>query len=113
MGNMPYGLTALMETINNIKDEEENLDAINDIAAGTTETVTYMDAVEAGFMKDKIDADDDVEIDDGVEDVYDDVDPDDPEINRMIDAIDDDDEEEVGLENLDYALESYIADHYN
>ena len=111
MGNTPYGLTALMETINNIEAEEENLDNINDVAAGTMETVTYMDAVESGFMKDKIDVDEDCEMDDGADDFMDDVDPDDPEINRMLDEIDEDDEEEVGLENLDAALEAYIADH--
>ena len=111
MGNMPYGLTALMETINNIEEEEKDLDTINDIAAGTTESITYMDAVEAGFMKDKIDIDDEDDIDDDAEDFLDDVDPDDPEINRMLDNIDEDDEEEVGLENLDASLEAYLTNH--
>lgn len=107
----PYGLSALMETINNIEAEEKISDELNDIAAGTTESVTYMDAVEAGLMKDKIDIDDEDDIDDGAEDFMDDVDPDDEEINRMLDNIDEDDEDEIGLENLNAALEAYIADH--
>ena len=102
----PYGLSALMETINNIAVEEENLDTINDVAAGTMETMTYMDAVEAGL----IDEEDGEEVDDEMEDVEDDVDPDDPEINRMLDNIPEDDEE-GDLEELEDALESFIEDN--
>ena len=108
MGNTPYGLSALMETINNLEAEEKNLDVLNDIAAGTTESFNYIDALEAGLMDD----DDEGEYDDGMEDVEDEVDENDPELNRMIDAIDED-EEEPDLENLDYALESYIQNHDN
>jgi hypothetical protein len=44
-----------------------------------------------------------------MEDVLDEVDPDDPEINRMLDKIDPTDEdEEVDLEGLDMALEAFI-----
>lgn len=106
MSNTPYGLSALMETINNIAVEEENLDTINDVAAGTMETMTYMDAVEAGLM----DEEDDEEIDDEMEDVEDEVDPDDPAITRMLDNIPEDDEE-GDLEELEDALESFIADN--
>lgn len=100
----PYGLSALMETINNIETEEKNLDTINDFAAGTMETVTFMDAIDAGLIEDEDG------IDDEMEDVEDDVDPDDPEINRMLADIEPTEDDE-DIEELDSALEAYIANH--
>jgi hypothetical protein len=108
MSKSPYGLTALMETINKMESEEKEKDLIDDVITSSTESMTYMDAVEAGFL-------DEEGVDDEMEDVEDEVDPDDPEINRMLDEIDptdDEDEDVVNLENLDLALESYIEQNY-
>ena len=106
MGNS-YGLTSLLEAMNHIDEEERNLDEITDIATGTTESVTFMDAVDAGLINDI----DEEPVEDEMEDVMDEVDPDDPEINRMLDKIDPtDDDEEVDLEGLDMTLEAYLAE---
>ena len=100
-----YGLSALFEAMNHIDKEEKNLDEIADVATGSLETVTFMDAVDAGLINDI----DESATDDEMEDVLDEVDPDDPEINRMLDKIDPTDEdEEVDLEGLDMALEAFI-----
>lgn len=104
----PYGLSALMETINNIENEEKTLDVLNDFATGTMEGYTFLDADEMGLFEDEDG------IDDEMEDVEDEVDVDDPEINRMLDNIepvDGEEDIEAELESLDYALESYIEDH--
>lgn len=100
-----YGLTALMEAMNHIDKEERNLDEITDVATGTLESVTFMDAVDAGLINDF----DEEVVEDEMEDVMDEVDPDDPEINKMLDQIDPtEDDEEVDLESLDMALEAYL-----
>ena len=105
MSKVPYGLTALMETINNIESEEKTIEEINDVANGCSESVTFLDAIEAGLIEDEDG------VDDEMDDVEDDVDVDDPEINRMLAKIDPtDDDEDIDLESLDAALEAYIED---
>ena len=100
-----YGLSALMEAINHVDTEEKNLDIISEFSTGTMENVTFMDAVDAGLIKDF----DETEV--GPEDVEDEVDPDDPAINKLLDKIDPmEDDENVDLESLDYALESYLSE---
>ena len=100
-----YGLNALMEAMNHIDEEERNLNEIMDVATGALESVTFMDAVDAGLINDF----DEEPIEDEMEDVMDEVDPDDPEINKMLDQIDPtDDDEEVDLEGLDMTLEAYL-----
>lgn len=101
-----YGLNALMEAMNHIDKEERNLDEITDVATGALESVTFMDAVDAGLINDF----DEEVVEDEMEDVMDEVDPDDPEINKMLDQIDPtEDDEEVDLESLDMALEAYLT----
>lgn len=104
MGNTPYGLSALMETINNVEKEEEILDEINDIAAGTTESMSFLDAEEAGLVDEDGDDIDD-ETADGMEDFIDD---DDPEMEKLLDKIPEDEEDDIDMESFNAAVESYI-----
>lgn len=105
MGNTPYGLSALMETINNVEKEEEILDEINDVAAGTTEGMSFLEAEEAGLVNEDGDDTDDGEAADGMEDF---IDEDDPEMEKLLDKIPEDEEDEIDMESFDVAVEAYI-----
>lgn len=101
MANTAYGLTALLEAVNHIDAEERALNEISDVVTGTTETVTYLDALDAGLIDDEPDT--------GAEDVEDEVDPDDPVLNKMLDKIEPtDDDEEVDVESANAIIESFI-----
>ena len=108
MSKSPYGLTALMETINNIESEKEVLETITDVVTEVSGGVSYLD-IGADML------DDEDGIDDSAEDVEDDVDCLDgkerSKLEKMLDQIEeDDDEEDIDLESLDAALEAYIQD---
>ena len=102
---IPTGMTALFEAMNNAEYAEKSLDESVDIVMGLTESVTYLDAVAAGIVpEDEVERDMDQDFD-----LASDADK---ELFNKIDSILPDNEEDVDdviSEDLDSALESFIA----
>lgn len=101
-GRKTYGISALLETVENADREEKEADELTDNVTGISEAITLDDAIAAGLM-----SDDPVENDMDV----DDVDISDDKLEELCDKIEPVDDEEAEIAALDEALESVIGEY--
>lgn len=102
-GRKTYGISALLEAVENADREEKEADELTDNIMGISEAVTLSDAIDAGLVsEDPVENDMDV----------DDVELGDDELEALCNKIEPIDDEDTEIAELDEVLES-VLEKYN